>query len=51
MSEVVGKTFDAPILMRLLSFVKPYLNVFYATATFASEAISVEMEAMMKKNF
>ena len=35
MSEVVGKTFDAPMLMRLLRFVKPYLNVFYATATFA----------------
>ena len=35
MSEVTGKTFDASLLMRVLRFVKPYLNVFYATATFA----------------
>ena len=35
MSEIAGKTFDAPLLMRVLRFVKPYLNIFYATATFA----------------
>ena len=35
MSKVTGKTFDASLLMRVLRFVKPYLNVFYATAIFA----------------
>ena len=35
MSEVSGKTFDAPLLKRVLKYVKPYLNIFYGTAIFA----------------
>jgi ATP-binding cassette subfamily B protein len=35
MSEVSGKTFDAPLLNRVLKYVKPYLNIFYGTAIFA----------------
>ena len=35
MSEVSGKTFDAPLLKRVLNYVKPYLNIFYGTAIFA----------------
>ena len=35
MSEVIGKTFDAPLLKRVLKYVKPYLNIFYGTAIFA----------------
>ena len=35
MSEVSGKTFDAPLLRRVLKYVKPYLNIFYGTAIFA----------------
>ncbi|NDG53367.1 MAG: ABC transporter ATP-binding protein, partial [Flavobacteriia bacterium] len=35
MSEVSGKTFDAPLLKRVLKYVKPYLNFFYGTAIFA----------------
>ena len=32
MSKVSGKTFDAPLLIRVLNYVKPYLKVFYGTA-------------------
>ena len=35
MSEVSGKTFDAPLLKRVLKYVKPYLKIFYGTAIFA----------------
>ena len=35
MSEISGKTFDAPLLKRVLKYVKPYLNIFYGTAIFA----------------
>jgi ATP-binding cassette subfamily B protein len=35
MSEVSGKTFDAPLLKRVLKYIKPYLNIFYGTAIFA----------------
>ena len=35
MSEVSGKTFDAPLLKRVLKYVKPYINIFYGTAIFA----------------
>ena len=35
MSEVSGKTFDAPLLNRVLKYVKPYINIFYGTAIFA----------------
>ena len=35
MSEVSGKTFDAPLLKRVLKYVKPYLNIFYGTGIFA----------------
>ncbi|MDC3103938.1 ABC transporter ATP-binding protein/permease [Flavobacteriales bacterium] len=35
MSEVSGKTFDAPLLKRVLKYVKPYLNIFYGTTIFA----------------
>ena len=35
MSKVSGKTFDAPLLKRVLKYVKPYLNIFYGTAIFA----------------
>lgn len=35
MSEVSGKTFDAPLLKRVLKYVRPYLKIFYGTAIFA----------------
>ena len=35
MREVSGKTFDAPLLKRVLKYVKPYLRIFYGTAIFA----------------
>ena len=35
MSEVTGKTFDVPLLKRVLKYVKPYKNIFYSTAIFA----------------
>ena len=35
MSEISGKTFDAPLLKRVLKYVKPYLNIFYGTVIFA----------------
>jgi ATP-binding cassette subfamily B protein len=35
MSEVSGKTFDAPLLNRVLKYVKPYIKIFYGTAIFA----------------
>ena len=35
MSEVSGKTFDAPLLKRVLKYVRPYLKIFYGTSIFA----------------
>ena len=35
MTEVSGKTFDTPLLKRVLNYVKPYLNIFCGTAIFA----------------
>ena len=34
-TEVSGKTFDTPLLKRVLNYVKPYLNIFCGTAIFA----------------
>ena len=32
MSRVSGKTFDAPLLRRVLNYVGPYMTIFYGTS-------------------